>query len=96
MLSRRSLSENVSAFQMNELTGGVEIGRTQFSIYIWTNVFREPAHALILHALNEPRPPGYCFSQLRPSMGLIFIPFTVSESMQRALTLNPSGCERGT
>src|SRR6267378_331465 len=45
---------------------------------------------------NSPRPAGYCFSQSRPLNGSTVMLSTVPESRQRAFTLKPSGCERGT
>ena len=43
-----------------------------------------------------PLPPGCDFSQFLPSSAFTVIDSTVPSSRQRALTLTPSGCERGT
>ena len=43
-----------------------------------------------------PRPCGYCFSHSLPLKGVTVSCSIVPSSRQRTLTLNPSGCERGT
>src|SRR6266699_2189325 len=45
---------------------------------------------------SGPRPVGYCFSHSCPLNLVMVISRIVPLSRQRALTLYPSGCERGT
>ena len=54
---------------------------------------RRPAFG---HRVYSPRPLGYCFSHSRPLNCTMLSSSTVPESRHRALTLKPSGCERGT
>jgi len=49
-----------------------------------------------LHQRPPWRPFGYCASHSRPLNDVTVNSPIVSESMQRALMLKPSGCERGT
>src|SRR6267154_3564524 len=48
------------------------------------------------HRAYSPRPFGYCFSHSRPLNCVMLSSCTVPGSRHRALTLKPSGCERGT
>ena len=48
------------------------------------------------YCANSPLPFGNCFSHSRPFICEMVISSIVSGLRQRALTLNPSGCERGT
>ena len=48
------------------------------------------------HSSSLPRPEGYVFSQFFPSDGMTDSSSTVPSSRQRAFTLYPSGCDRGT